>query len=79
MQRFLDPIPWQLGVQLAAYGGGALFAGLWYWRHAEGINQFLMSGGIGPAAAIMTSAALAAWGYGKAVQSLLRVAKLDIY
>lgn len=79
MQRFLDPHPRQLLIQLAAYGGGVLFGGLWFWRHAAEINQFVMRGGVIPAVAIMGSAALVAWGYGKAVQCLLRVAKLDIY
>lgn len=79
MQRFLDPRPWQLGVQLALYGGGSLAAGAWFWRHAEDLDQFLMSGGVAPAVVIMVAAALIAWGYGRAVQCLLRAVKLDIY
>ena len=79
MERFLEPHPWQIGVQLAVYGGGAIAACLWFWRYAEEVNRFLMSGGIAPAAAIMAAVAMIAWGYGKAVQCLLRAAKLDIY
>jgi len=79
MGRFLEPHTWQIFVQLAAYGGGALLAGAWFWYHAAEMNRFLMSGGVLPAAAIMAAAGLVAWGYGRAVQCLLRVAKLDIY
>ena len=79
MQRFLDPRPWQLKVQLALYGGGSVAAGAWIWRHAEDLNGFLRSGGVAPAVVIMVAAALIAWGYGRAVQCLLRATKLDIY
>lgn len=79
MQRFLDATPWRLRMELAACLGGAIAASVWFWREAAEINRVLMTGGLVSAVAIMAAAALIAWGYGKTVQCLLRVVKLDIY
>lgn len=79
MQRFLQPAPRQLIFQLAAYGCGTLLAGWLLWSGIGELGSFLMSGGAPAALANMAAAALIAFGYGKTMHCLLRVAKLDIY
>ena len=79
MQHFLRPVPRRLWALLAAYGTGTLLACILFLLNVRELNLFFMRGGILPALAIMAAAGVVAWGYGRTVQCLFRLTKLDIY
>ncbi len=79
MEHRLRPTPREVWLQLAAYGAGAAGVYLLFFPRIEGLNQFFMSGGVLPGLAIMATAAAVAWVYGKAVECLLKLTRIDIY
>ena len=79
MKHFLQLAPRQLWGELAAYGATTLAVCLLFLFHAGAINTFLLKGGVLSAAAIMASAAVVAWSYGKTLECLFNLTKADIY
>jgi len=79
MGHFMQRVPRQLWGELAAYAASTALMTLLFWLHAEEINRFLLAGGVWSAAAIMASAAIVAWCYGRSLQCLFKLIKADIY
>jgi len=69
----------RLWFQLTGYGAITVLMFFIVFFHFGGWNHVLMRGGLLPATAIMLTSALAAWCWGRTIEILLKLTKVDIY
>jgi hypothetical protein len=79
MHHFLQRVPRRVWRHLAVYGSLTAVVYAVLFPLVDDANRFLMGGGVLAAIGIMAAAAAVAWVYGKTVESILKLTKLDVY